>query len=96
EGGEYVIKAKEITIEQAKEILKKEQFTSAVGHDATARLLANILQADISMNRIAIRATHGDKILAFLLKQRLQEGTIIKSVEELEKIGYEFWLFAIQ
>lgn len=95
-GEEYTIKAKEITIQEAKELVTKEPFVSAVGHDATARLLSNILEANITTNRIAIRATHGDKILAFLLKQRLQEGVVIKTEEELQKIGYELWLFEIQ
>ncbi|CAJ31690.1 DNA binding protein [Betalipothrixvirus puteoliense] len=95
-GEEYLIKAKEINIEQAKKLVQNEKFTSAIGHDATAKLLSNILEVNVTMNRIAIRVSHGDKILAFLLKQRLPEGTVIKSVEELEKIGYELWLFEIQ
>lgn len=96
EGEEYLIKAKEITIQEAKELVTKEPFVSAVGHQATAELLSNILGVNIPVNRISIRATHNDKIIAFLLKQRLPEGTVIKSVDELQKIGYELWLFEIQ
>ncbi|MCY0881461.1 MAG: DUF1874 domain-containing protein [Firmicutes bacterium] len=48
------------------------------------------------MNRISIKVTHGDKILAFMLKQRLAEGVVIKTADELQKIGYELWLFEIQ
>lgn len=96
EGEEYLIKAKEIKIEEARELVKKEPFTSAIGHQATAELLTNVLGVNVPMNRIAIRVTHGDKILAFMLKQRLPEGVVITKIEDLEKIGYELWLFEIQ
>lgn len=96
EGEKYLIKAKEITIQEAKELVTKEQFTSAIGHQATAELLSNILGINIPMNRISIKVTHGDKILAFMLKQRLAEGVVIKTADELQKIGYELWLFEIQ
>ncbi|CAJ31570.1 DNA binding protein [Betalipothrixvirus pozzuoliense] len=96
EGEEYIVKAKEITIQEARELLHKENFVSAVGHQATAELLSNVLGVNIPVNRIAIKASHGDKILAFSLKQRLPEGVVIKTTEELEKIGYELWLFEIQ
>ncbi|CAJ31630.1 DNA binding protein [Betalipothrixvirus pezzuloense] len=95
-GEEYTVKARQISIEEARELVKKENFTSAIGHQATAELLTNVLGVNVPVNRIAIRATHGDKIIAFSLKQRLPEGVVIKTTEELEKIGYELWLFEIQ
>ncbi|CAJ31506.1 conserved hypothetical protein [Betalipothrixvirus acidiani] len=95
-GEEYTVKAKEITIQEAKELVTKEQFTSAIGHQATAELLSSILGVNVPMNRVQIKVTHGDRILAFMLKQRLPEGVVVKTTEELEKIGYELWLFEIQ
>jgi hypothetical protein len=95
EGKEYVIKAKQISIEEAKEMLEKEHFTSAIGHQATAQLLTNVLGVDIPLNRIQIQLQPGDRLLAFLLKKRLEEGRVIKTVEELEQIGYTFWVFYI-
>lgn len=95
EGEKYLISAKQISIEEAKEMLEKEYFVSAVGHKVTAELLTNVLSVEIPFNRIQIELQPGDKMIAFILKKRLEEGQIIKSVEELEKIGYTLWLFHI-
>jgi len=95
EGEEYLITARQISIDEVKEILEKEYFTSAVGHKATAELLTNVLGIEIPYNRIQIELQPGDKVLAFLLKKRLEEGQVIKTVEELNAIGYTLWLFYI-
>jgi predicted nucleotidyltransferase len=95
EGEKYIIKASQISIEQAREMLEKEYYTSAIGHEATAKLLSNILGQEIPFNRIQITLQPKDRLLAFLLKKRLPEGTVIKTVEELEQIGYTFWMFYI-
>ncbi|AOS58378.1 conserved crenarchaeal viral protein [Sulfolobus islandicus filamentous virus 2] len=94
-GKEYVIHAKELTIEEAKELLENERFISAVGHEATAKMLTNIFGVEISMNRIQIFLDDGDKLLSIILKTRLEEGKVIKTVEELEQIGYNIWLFEV-
>ena len=95
EGEGYIISAKQISIEEAKEILQKEKFVSAVGHKATADLLTWILGVEIPFNRIQITLEPGDKVLAFLLKKRLEEGKVIETVEELDAIGYTLWLFDV-
>jgi hypothetical protein len=95
EGEKYTITARQISIEEAKEMLEKEYFVSAVGHKATAELLTNILSVDVSFNRVQITLQPGDKMIAFILKKRLEEGQIIKSVDELEKVGYTLWLFHV-
>ena len=95
EGGKYVIKARQITVEEASELLKSEQFISAVGHEATAKALSNIFGVEIQFNRIQITLQPGDKLLSIILKKRLPEGTVLKTVEELEQIGYTIWLFEI-
>jgi len=95
EGEEYLITARQISIEESKEMLEKEQFVSAVGHEATAKLLTNVLGVEVPYNRIQITLQPGDKVIAFLLKKRLEEGKVIKTVEELEQIGYTLWLFHV-
>jgi len=95
EGGEYLITARQISMEEVKEMLEKEQFTSAVGHEATAKLLTSVLGIEVPYNRIQITLEPGDKLIAFLLKKRLPEGTVLKTVEELEQIGYTIWLFEV-
>jgi len=95
EGKEYLITARQISMEEVKEMLEKEHFTSAVGHEATAKLLTNVLGIEVPYNRIQIALQPGDKVIAFLLKKRLEEGKVIKTVEELEQIGYTLWLFHV-
>jgi len=94
-GKEYIIKAKEISIEEAKEILQVEPFISAVGHDATAKALTNVFGIEIPLNRIQIFLDKGDKLLSIILKKRLEEGKVIKTVEELNQIGYAIWYFEV-
>ena len=94
-GEEYIIKAKELTIEEARELLKNNNFVSAVGHEATAKLLSNVLGVEIKYNRIQIQLTAGDKLISIILKKRLEEGKVIKTVEELNQIGYSIWYFEV-
>jgi|YNPMSStandDraft_1061717.scaffolds.fasta_scaffold07543_4 hypothetical protein len=81
----------EITPEEAHQMLMENEWQSAVGHDASARLLSLLLGVEIPVNRIAIQVGPGDVLICFKLKKRLPEGTVIDSVEELEKIGYDLW-----
>ena len=96
EGKAYLIKAKQLSVEEASELLKKEKFISAVGHEATAKALSNVFGVKIEYNRIQIYLDHGDKLLSIILKKRLPEGTVIKNAEELEQIGYTIWLFEVE
>jgi len=95
EGNAYLIKARQLSVEEAKKILQSEPFISAVGHEATAKALSNVFGVNIEYNRIQIFLNHGDKLLAIILKKRLPEGTVLKTVEELEQIGYTIWLFEV-
>jgi len=95
EGGKYLIKARQISVEEASEMLKKEQFTSAVGHEATAQALSNIFGVTIPYNRTQITLQPGDKLISIILKKRLPEGAVLKTVEELNAIGYMIWLFEV-
>jgi hypothetical protein len=95
EGKVYLIKAKQISVKEASEMLKKEKFVSAVGHEATAQALSNIFGVNIPYNRIQIYLDHGDKLISIILKKRLPEGQVLKTVEELEQIGYTIWLFEV-
>jgi hypothetical protein len=72
----------------------KDDFTSAVGHDSTAALLSTLLGTTIPVNRISVAPKEGDLLLCFKLKQRAPEGKIL-SVEELEALGYEFFLMEL-
>ena len=91
---EGTYKSNLISLQEAKEIVKSGDFTSAVGHQATAELMADVLDANIPLNRMTISLESGDKMLCLKLKPRLGEGVIIKNKNDLESIGYDFVLIA--
>ncbi|MFZ8855674.1 MAG: STIV orfB116 family protein [Candidatus Nanopusillus sp.] len=75
---------KKLTIDEVKEILSKNNFISAIGHESTALFLSRILDLNIPVNRIAIKLEWGDKLIVLILNKRLPEGQIL-SLEELEE-----------
>ena len=85
----YTVKIKKIDVNQARELLKQYQFTSAIGHEATAKLLSMLLGIEIPINRIQVTLSSGDIGIHFVLKKRLEEGRIIKTIQELEEIGFD-------
>lgn len=89
-GGEATFKERRISVDEAKQIVA-QQFTSAIGHQATAQLLTQLLGTAIPMNRTQVFLEPGDKLLAFTLKARPPEGKVL-TLEELESIGYELVL----
>ncbi|MEM1554338.1 MAG: DUF1874 domain-containing protein [Thermoproteota archaeon] len=78
-----------ISIEEAKRIVQENEIVSAVGHEATAKILSKLLDKEIPFNRISIFMKPGDRALHFFLKQRLPEGRILNE-EELKNLDY--WL----
>jgi hypothetical protein len=88
EAAEAKVKLRRITVEEARQILSSG-FVSAVGHEATAKLLSQLLGIQIPMERRTIFMKPGDKAIHFFLKTRLPEGTILGE-EELKKL--DFWL----
>lgn len=85
----YTVKIKRIDVNQAKQLVHNNQFISAIGHESTAKLLSMLLGIDISINRIQVEMVSGDIGLHFVLKKRLQEGQIIRNIQELEEIGFD-------
>lgn len=93
-----------ITVEQAKEFLSEaiaaaeaegmgqSGYVSHVGHDATAEILTNILGIEVAMNRTPFYQQQGQAAIVMKMKGRIPEGTIIKTIEELDAIGYELKL----
>jgi hypothetical protein len=83
------IKVTRISVEEAKKLLSKNQFTSAIGHEATAKVLSQLLSIPIPVNRISVWMKEGDIGIHFFLKTRLPEGKVL-SEEELKQL--QFWL----
>jgi len=79
-----------ITFWQAKRLLEKG-YTSAVGHAATAELLTNLFNLEVTHNRISVSVQPGDEFIAFQLLRRPPEGVVL-DLESLQEIGYELRL----
>ena len=80
-------KAIENYFDKAKEYIKENGFISAVGHQATAQILTELLEVEIPQNRIQAKQEDGQMALVFAMNQRIAEGVILNR-EEIEQIGY--------
>lgn len=81
-----------ITVEQAKCVLAEAQYVeSAVGHEATAQVMTDLLGRTIGVNRRLYVSTPGSVAIVFKLKGRPPEGKVL-SREEMEAYGYEIFL----
>jgi NAD-dependent DNA ligase len=81
-----------IDLETAKLSLPKN-FISAVGHQATAERISNLLKVDVKVNRIQVFFEVGDEALAFVPQHRFPEGKVLTR-EEFFKIPLD--IFFIQ
>jgi len=84
-----IIKYRAISVDEARELLKKREFISAVGHESTALLLSQLLQVNVPYNRVTVFLEPGDEAICFALRSRPPEGKVL-TVEELRQLG--FWL----
>ena len=90
-----VVAIRNISLDDAKKLVQNQKFISAIGHDVTAKLLSMLLGVEVPINRIQIYFDEGDEAIVFTLKQRLAEGQVLKTIEEIEKIGYELKLIKV-
>lgn len=72
---ESIIKIKEVSKEQAKNILGND-YTNAIGHADLANIIANDLGIDITANRITVTIQPKDTLVVAQYRgPRLAEGT---------------------
>ena len=82
---------KDITLDEARNLVKENNILSAVGHQSTADILTTLLETEVPMNRIQFAQELNQKALVFKLNGRPEEGKIL-TTEEIEAIGYKFQL----
>ena len=87
--GEYTLK--DITLEDAKQIIAGQEIDSAVGHQSTSEILTTLLKRDVPVNRQFFQQQVGQKCIVFKLLGRPEEGKIL-SLEDIEATGYKFQL----
>lgn len=80
-----------IALEDVKNMLTEENIMSAIGHNATADIMSELVGIAIPTNRIQAKQEAGQRAIIFKLLKRPEEGKILNR-EEIEEIGYEFLL----
>lgn len=92
--GEYSCRT--ISLEEAKQLVRSaSNIISAVGHQATAEILTDLLETEVALNRIDFQQETGQHALVFKLNSRPPEGVIL-SRKEIEELGYQFQLLSKQ
>lgn len=81
----------EISQEEARSLVARYGFVSAVGHRATAEVFSSVLQVEVPMNRIQYEQQVGQKAIALKLNIRPPEGELL-SVDEMLNVGFELQL----
>jgi hypothetical protein len=84
------VKVLEVGVEDAKSILR-DGFTSAIGHDSTAKIVSLQLGMPVSVNRVSVKLETGDVIVVYQLLTRLPEGKVL-SEDEMKQVQAK-WYF---
>lgn len=96
---EALIRAKQISLEEAKRLLLECDFTSAIGHETTSIVFSKLLSLHIPFNRTAIHLSPSDEAIVFQLRFRLPEGAILTQADLeniLEKGLYSLWHIRVE
>ncbi len=89
------LKISTVTPEQARELVKNKELVNAIGHDATATAMSAILNMELKANRAQVKMSPGDEALVLALNKRLEEGQVIRTLEELSKVGYTLYYVVV-
>jgi len=84
------IKVIEVSAEDVKNILR-DGFTSAVGHEATAKIISVQLGVQVLVNRISIKLAPGDVLIVYQLLARLPEGKVLTE-EEMKQVAAKWYV----
>ncbi len=79
-----------VTTEDAGHLVHSQGFASAIGHEATARLISGLLNIECPVARQTYRQAVGEQALVFRLDRRMPEGEVVHSLAALEAIGYSW------
>lgn len=81
----------DIELGPAKKLVEAYNFISAIGHEATAEIMSELLGVSVPNNRIKFEQAVDQLALVFNLNERPLEGVIL-SKAEINKIGYSLKL----
>ncbi len=69
-----VFRVEEIGASTARAVVRRNKVVSAIGHEATAKLLSVLLDYPVEVNRIAVYMKPNDKAIALQFRERMQFG----------------------
>jgi hypothetical protein len=78
-----------VTLGAAQDLVRRHEFTSAVGHASTAEVMTELLGQSVEANRLTVVAKPDDHFLCFKLKQRPPEGAVLDRAQ-LEALGFDW------
>lgn len=81
--GEY--RYREMSIEDARTFVAERGWTSAIGHDGTARAMEALLGLPVPHERREVTLDVDDAALIFSVRGRLAEGQILTADEVLQR-----------
>jgi hypothetical protein len=80
-----------IGLREAQHLALTCDLDSAVGHEATAQVMSELLDVDVAFNRQMFSQQSGQRALVFKLNGRPPEGVVLTR-QEIEEIGYSWKL----
>jgi len=90
-----VLVVQKLGLEEAKQLLERTQFESAVSHQSTAQVLSYMLGMRIEANRKNVTLTDDVVLLVFQIYKRPAEGQVYTTEEMkeiIEKGLFDFYL----
>lgn len=78
------------TVDVCRRLIREDGFESAIGHDATARALGELLNAEVLVNRINATQQIGQTAIVLKVRGRLPEGQILDEAA-LNALGYDLF-----
>ncbi len=91
---EAIIHVKQIDRDTARLLTEEREVVSFIGHEATAQIMSVVLMRPVAVNRAQLKLTEGEAII-ITLTSRLPEGAVIRSAEDLAKVGYQLYYVSI-
>lgn len=89
---EGLFRSRTLSVAEARAMVRAQGFASAIGHAQTATIVSELLGIDCAMNRCEFRQLPGQHALVFRLARRLEEGQVLQTREDIERVGYSFML----
>jgi len=87
------VKVTEVGAEDVKRLLING-FTSAIGHESTAKIISVQLGVQVPVNRVAIKLTSSDILVVYQLLTRIPEGKILTE-DEIKQVQANWYVVSV-